>query len=57
VFLDEWLRDTAARDRFLMLLAAATEQLLRDGVFTQSGQQWVSEVMGELRERIVGGDV
>lgn len=55
VLLDEWLRDAPARERFLGLLDTATERLLGEGAFTQSGQQWVSLVMGELRDRIAGG--
>jgi hypothetical protein len=55
VFLDEWLRDAADRDRLLELFEVATERLLRDGTFTQIGQQWVSDVVSELRKRIAGG--
>jgi hypothetical protein len=56
VVLDDWLRDTADRDRFLALLDGATERLLREGTFSQYGVQWVASVVSKLRERIVGGD-
>jgi hypothetical protein len=55
VFLDEWLADDAARDRLLAVLDAATEQLLREGVFSEYGREWVSSVVGGLRERIARG--
>src|ERR1700761_6943418 len=44
VFLDPWLKDLPVRKRFLELLDAATKQLLEEGIFTESGQQWVSSV-------------
>lgn len=37
-FLDEWLTDLAVQERFLGLLGTATEQLLRDGAFTEYGR-------------------
>ena len=55
--LDEWLRDATARSRFLELLDAATEQLLRENTFSQIGLQWVASVVSKLRERIARGDV
>ncbi|QJW97841.1 hypothetical protein [Frigoriglobus tundricola] len=56
VYLDEWLRDALARDRFLELLDAATDQLRRDGTFSEYGREWVSSVVSELRVRIVAAD-
>jgi hypothetical protein len=55
VLLDERLQDDTARSRFLLILDAATEQLLREGTWSQYGQQWVSEVVSRLRDRIAGG--
>jgi hypothetical protein len=57
VLLDEWLRDASSRERFLGLLDAATERLLKQGTFTQYGQQWTSSVLSELRDRIARGVV
>src|SRR5206468_4206133 len=34
LYLDPWLGDAAGRRRFLKILDAATEQLLREGAFT-----------------------
>ena len=52
LFLDEWLADAAGRDQFLELFDAATEQLLRDGTFTDYGREWVGSEMASLRTRI-----
>jgi hypothetical protein len=54
LFLDEWLADAAGRERFLELLDAATEQLLREGAFTEYGLEWVGSVVADLRARIAG---
>lgn len=54
LFLDEWLADAASRERFLGLLDAATEQLLREGVFTEYGREWVGSVIADLRTQIAG---
>ena len=56
VYLDEWVRGADARDRFLAVLNAATDQLLRSGVFTEYGLDWVSSVVSELRVRIATAD-
>ncbi len=55
VFLDEWLADAASRGCFLELLDAATEQLLREGAFTEYGREWVVSVVAALRARVAGG--
>jgi hypothetical protein len=52
LFLDEWLTDSADRERFLELLDAATNQLLQDEVFTDYGRNWVASVVADLRVRI-----
>ena len=54
LFLDEWLADAARLERFLGLLDAATEQLLRDGAFTEYGREWVASVVASLRARVAG---
>lgn len=54
VFLDEILGGTGVRGRFVEVLDAATEQLLRDGTFTEYGQEWVRSVVAHLRSRIAG---
>lgn len=54
VFLDEWLKDAAARTRFLELLVTATEQLLREGAFTEYGREWVATVVAQLQARVAG---
>jgi hypothetical protein len=55
LILDEWLADAAGRDLFLVLLDAATEQLLREGAFTEYGREWVESVVAALRARIAAG--
>jgi hypothetical protein len=55
VFLDEWLKHAAGRARFLELLDAATERLLRERAFTEYGREWVASVVGALRARIAEG--
>jgi hypothetical protein len=55
LFLDEWLTDAAGRDRLLELLDAATEQLLREGQFSEYGREWVMSVIVALRARIIAG--
>ena len=52
VYLDGWLRDQPASNLFLGLLDTATEQLLRDGTFTEYGREWVAVVVTKLRARI-----
>ena len=54
LFLDEWLADAAGRERFLGVLDAATEQLLREGAFTEYGREWVATVVARLRTRVAG---
>jgi hypothetical protein len=54
VFLDEWIADAAGRQQVLELLDAATEQLLREGVFTDYGREWVTTVVNALRARLAG---
>lgn len=55
LFLDEWLTDAAGRERFLVLLDAATEQLLREGAFSEYGREWVACVMAAVRAKIAAG--
>jgi hypothetical protein len=54
LILDEWLADCGGRKRFIELLDAATEQLLREGEFTEYGREWVATVVASLRCRITG---
>lgn len=54
LFLDEWVADEASRARFLQLLDAATEQLLRGDTFTEYGREWVASMVSQLRARIAG---
>jgi hypothetical protein len=53
LFLDEWLADEAGRERFAALLDAATERLLREGLFSEYGREWVASVVVALRARIL----
>jgi hypothetical protein len=55
LFLDEWLTDAVGRKQFLGLLDTATEQLLRDGAFTEYGREWVASVVAAVRAKIVAG--
>ena len=55
VYLDGCIQEAADRERLLMVLDAATAQLLREETFSQYGMQWVASVVGQLRERIAGG--
>jgi hypothetical protein len=52
--LDDWLADAPSRERFVALLDAATEQLLRQGVFTEYGRAWAATVVADLRAHIAG---
>jgi hypothetical protein len=52
VLLDDWLLDAESRDRFLWLLDTATDQILRQGTFTDSGREWIAMVMAKLHARI-----
>ena len=53
VFLDPLLRDAASRARFIELLDAATEDLLRQNVWTETGKSWVSTRIAEFRQHLV----
>jgi hypothetical protein len=55
VALDEFLAPPQSRSRLLEVFDAATEQLLRDGVFTDYGREWVESTMRPLRARLSGG--
>ena len=55
VFLDKWLEGPQARSRLVELFDAATEQLLREGAFTDYGRQWVESTMRPLMARLAGG--
>jgi hypothetical protein len=44
----------ADRERFLLLLDAATEQLLGNGTFTDYGREWVAWLVPRLRARVSG---
>jgi hypothetical protein len=57
LFLDEWLADAASRGRFLELLDATTEQLLREGAFSEYGREWVASVVAALGARIAAGSL
>jgi hypothetical protein len=52
VFLNDVLIDVDHRAQFLELLDAATEQLLREGAFTEYGQKWVSTEVAALRAKV-----
>ena len=52
VDLDEWLADCVSRERFLKLLDAATEQLLREDMLTEYGREWVASVVAKLRAQV-----
>lgn len=54
VSLQEWLGDRAGRERFMEVLDAATEQLLREGEFTEYGREWVAAVVAGLRAKLAG---
>ena len=54
LFLDEWLADDAGREQFLGVLDAATEQLMRDGTFTEYGKEWIATVVAGMRAQIAG---
>ena len=54
MFLDKWLADAAGRKQFMGLLDAATEQLLREGAFTEYGRDWIATVVADLRVRVAG---
>jgi hypothetical protein len=54
VFLDECLGDDARRGQFVEILDAATDQLLREGTFTEYGREWVATVVARLRARVAG---
>jgi len=54
VFLDKFLAAPEARSRLVELFDAATEQLLREGAFTDYGRQWVESTMRPLRARLAG---
>jgi hypothetical protein len=56
VVLDEWLGDDTCRERFLEILDAATDQLLREGGFSEYGREWVVAVAAGLRAKIAGND-
>jgi hypothetical protein len=49
LFLDRWLADAAGRERFLTVLDAATERLLRGDVFVDYGREWVASVVAPFR--------
>jgi hypothetical protein len=52
VLLDEWLLDADSRDRFCWLLDTATDQILRQGTFTDAGREWIATVVTRLQARI-----
>ena len=54
VFLEGWLADGPGRERFLGLLDAATEQLLREDAISEYGREWIASVVAKLRARIAG---
>jgi hypothetical protein len=56
VVLDKWLKDEAGRERFLEILDAATDQLLREGGFSEYGREWVVAVAAGLRAEIAGNN-
>ena len=53
VFLDPLLRDAASRTRFVELLDAATDDLLKQNVWTEMGKTWVSTRIAEFRQHLV----
>jgi hypothetical protein len=55
LFLDKWLEDSAGRRRFVEILDAATDQLLREEAFTEYGREGVATVVARLRARVAAG--
>jgi hypothetical protein len=55
VFLDKLLTGPQWRGRLVELFDAATEQLLREGAFSDYGREWVESTMRPLRARLAGG--
>lgn len=52
VLLDGWLSDAESRDRFVWLLDTATDLILHQGTFTDSGREWIAMVVARLRARV-----
>lgn len=55
LYLDPLIADPIGRERFVTVLDAATDQLLRQGAFTAFGREWGASVVVGLRARIVAG--
>ncbi|WP_148594917.1 hypothetical protein [Aquisphaera giovannonii] len=56
VFVDDILHRPGDRQRFVPLLDAATDQLLREDVFTDYGRRWVATIVQSLRDRLAAPD-
>ena len=52
IVLDEVLTDPAACARFVAAFDAATERLIRDDEFSESGRAWIAAALGPLRARV-----
>ena len=52
VLLDQCLEEFVNRERFLEILDAATDQLLREGAFGEYGREWVASVVASLRTKV-----
>ncbi len=56
IFLDEELTDAVRRRQFLEVLDVASEQFLREDMFSPSGCEWIRIVIAQLRARIASAD-
>ena len=54
VFLDRFLTSPQSRRRLVELFDGATEQLLREGAFSDYGREWVESTMRPLQARLAG---
>jgi hypothetical protein len=52
VYLDQVLPDAVARQRFLVVFDAATEEIRREHAFTELGEKWIDTEIMALRHRI-----
>jgi hypothetical protein len=53
--LDGWLAAPAGRALLEGLLDGAADRLLREGVFSEYGREWVATVVSALRARVAEG--
>ena len=53
ITLDPMLDGIGARERFLVVLDAATQDLDQKDTFSEIGREWVHDTIGELRRHII----